>query len=76
MTNPPFSFLGMGGRVAAWSWLADLWIVSIAEDGYLYFTNNLLNLAPNFNSGIDNRRKPYSLFRVPLPDGGRKIMLR
>ncbi|KAK8183359.1 major royal jelly protein [Phyllosticta capitalensis] len=49
---------------------------SIAEDGYLYFTNNLLNLAPNFNSGIDNRRKPYSLFRVPLPDGGRKIMLR
>ncbi|KAK7533155.1 major royal jelly protein [Phyllosticta citribraziliensis] len=49
---------------------------SIAADGYLYFTNNQLNLAPGFNSGNDNRKKPYSLFRVPLPDGGRKITRR
>ncbi|KAK7552512.1 major royal jelly protein [Phyllosticta citricarpa] len=49
---------------------------SIAADGYLYFTNNQLNLAPSFNGGNDDRKKPYSLFRVPLPDGGRKITRR
>ncbi|KAK7515895.1 major royal jelly protein [Phyllosticta citriasiana] len=49
---------------------------SIAADGHLYFTNDQLNLAPSFNSGNDDRKKPYSLFRVPLPDGGRKITRR
>ena len=52
--------------------------VSVTDDGYLYFTVNQLNylmaIYPGQGlPGIDHRMKPYVLFRVKLPNGGRKI---
>ncbi|KAK3938676.1 major royal jelly protein [Diplogelasinospora grovesii] len=49
--------------------------MSIAEDGYLYFTVNQLNLGVHAWPGTDRRRKPYALFRVPLPNNGTKVRL-
>ncbi|OJD37089.1 major royal jelly protein [Diplodia corticola] len=50
--------------------------LSIAEDGYLYFTVNQLFRAPMIYPGTDRRVRPYVLFRVKLPDGGSKVLLR
>jgi hypothetical protein len=47
---------------------------SVAEDGYLYFTNNQLVFGSGLYPGEDRRRKPYSLFRVKLPDGATKVI--
>ena len=47
--------------------------LSVGWDGYLYFTNNQLPFSPMFAPGDDRRQTPYSLLRVPLPNGGRKI---
>ena len=38
--------------------------MSLASDGYLYFTANQLHRQPDYNHGRDKRSKPYSLFRV------------
>lgn len=38
--------------------------MSIANDGYLYFTANQLDRQKNFNEGHDLRQKPYYLFRL------------
>jgi sugar lactone lactonase YvrE len=38
--------------------------LSLAADGYLYFTANQLHRMGRFHDGKDLRRKPYSLFRV------------
>lgn len=54
--------------------------LSVAEDGYLYFTSNQLHLSgatwtpdeSGANQG-DKRQRPFGLFRVKLVDGGRKI---
>lgn len=43
--------------------------MSIAADGYLYFTNNQLHRQPRFHNGKDMRVKPYSLLRIKI-DGG------
>lgn len=40
--------------------------MSIASDGYLYFTANQLHRQAGYNNGIDLRQKPYSLFRVKI----------
>jgi sugar lactone lactonase YvrE len=42
--------------------------MSLAKDGYLYFTANQLNRQPNYHNGIDQRQRPFVLFRV-LTDG-------
>ncbi|KAL6805097.1 major royal jelly domain-containing protein [Trichoderma sp. SZMC 28012] len=47
--------------------------LSVATDGYLYFTENQLWRAPIYWGGIDRRVKPYAMFRVKLPDGGVKV---
>ncbi|KAF7195131.1 hypothetical protein HII31_03599 [Pseudocercospora fuligena] len=39
---------------------------SVSEDGWMYFTNNQLVFG-------EAKRRPFSLWRVKLPDGGRKI---
>lgn len=44
--------------------------LSLAADGYLYFTVNQIERQPPFNDGQDLRRKPYVLFRVKV-DGSR-----
>ncbi len=40
--------------------------MSIAADGYLYFTNNQLHRQPNYHGGKDLRQRPYSLLRVNI----------
>ncbi|ULK97256.1 gluconolaconase [Bradyrhizobium sp. I71] len=43
--------------------------LSVASDGYLYFTANQLHRQPQFHEGRDLREKPYSLFRVKIDAG-------
>jgi sugar lactone lactonase YvrE len=40
--------------------------LSLAADGYLYFTANQIERQPPFNEGKDLRVKPYVLFRVKV----------
>ncbi|MDF2995859.1 MAG: major royal jelly protein [Xanthobacteraceae bacterium] len=40
--------------------------LSVAADGYLYFTANQLHRQPQFHEGDDQREKPYVLFRVRI----------
>ncbi len=44
--------------------------LSLAADGYLYFTANQVERQASFNNGQDLRQKPYVLFRVKV-DGKR-----
>jgi sugar lactone lactonase YvrE len=44
--------------------------LSLATDGYLYFTANQIERGAGFHNGQDLRRKPYVLFRVKV-DGTR-----
>lgn len=46
-----------------------------SSQGYLYFTENQLWRMPKVQGGVDRRVKPFTLYRVPLPDGGGKIQL-
>ncbi|KAI1773263.1 MRJP-domain-containing protein [Hypoxylon cercidicola] len=46
--------------------------MSVATDGYLYFTVNQLNFASATYPGTDRRVRPFALFRAKLPNGGRK----
>lgn len=48
--------------------------LSLARDGYLYFTANQLHRQPQFNWGRDLREKPYSLFRIFV--GTQPVLLR
>jgi hypothetical protein len=50
--------------------------MSVNTDGYLFFTENQMFNAPSQQGGVDKRVKPYKLYRVPLPNGGKKIMLK
>jgi sugar lactone lactonase YvrE len=43
--------------------------LSVATDGYLYFTANQLHRQPQFHEGTDLREKPYSLFRIKIDAG-------
>ena len=40
--------------------------MSLATNGYLYFTSNQLNDQPTMHNGQDERRKPYQLFRIKV----------
>lgn len=40
--------------------------MSLASDGYLYFTANQLNRQPTMHNGHDERQKPYQLFRIKV----------
>jgi len=40
--------------------------LSLAHDGYLYFTANQLHRQASYHGGKDLRQKPYSLFRIPV----------
>ena len=50
--------------------------LAVGADGYLYFSVNQLWRSPMFYPGTDRRVKPYPLFRVPCPDGGKKVILK
>ena len=43
--------------------------LSVATNGYLYFTANQLHRQALFNDGKDLREKPYMLFRVKIDAG-------
>jgi sugar lactone lactonase YvrE len=49
--------------------------LSLAADGYLYFTANQLHRQKNFHDGKDLREKPYVLFRVKT-DGSPVLLWR
>ncbi|MEH2289804.1 hypothetical protein [Nostoc sp.] len=40
--------------------------LSVAKDGYLYFTANQLHRQARYHQGKDLRQKPYSLFRTRI----------
>lgn len=40
--------------------------LSVASDGYLYFTANQLHRQAIFNGGVDRRQKPYVIYRTPI----------
>ncbi|KAF2742840.1 major royal jelly protein [Sporormia fimetaria CBS 119925] len=46
--------------------------MSVATDGYLYFTDNQLGFGPLTYLG-DRRKRPFAVFRVPLPEGATKV---
>ena len=48
--------------------------MSLADDGYLYVTANQLNRQPTMHDGVDERVKPYTLYRVKV--SGRRIRLQ
>jgi sugar lactone lactonase YvrE len=48
--------------------------LSVANDGYLYFTANQLHRQPQFHNGEDQREKPYALFRIAIDAG--PVLLR
>ena len=48
--------------------------LSLAADGYLYFTANQLHRQARFQNGKDAREKPYALFRVKVDAG--PVLLR
>ncbi|THU82039.1 NHL repeat-containing protein [Dendrothele bispora CBS 962.96] len=43
--------------------------LSVANDGFLYFTVNQLWLSPGYQNGTDKRVKPFALLRVPIQGG-------
>jgi sugar lactone lactonase YvrE len=43
--------------------------LSVAKNGYLYFTANQLHRQAQFHEGKDLREKPYTLFRVKIDAG-------
>lgn len=45
----------------------------IANNDYLYFTENQLWRSPGYWNGTDRRVKPFVLFRVPTADGGHRV---
>ncbi|MCJ1474320.1 hypothetical protein MMC13_002978 [Lambiella insularis] len=49
--------------------------MSVATDGYLYFTENQLWRLPSFYPGTDRRVRPFALFRAALPNNGSKVIL-
>jgi sugar lactone lactonase YvrE len=63
------------GTDGAWKTIAHdpriLWpdTLSVATNGYLYFTANQLNRQALFHGGKDLREKPYTLFRVKIDSG-------
>jgi sugar lactone lactonase YvrE len=48
--------------------------LSLAADGYLYFTANQLHRMGRFHHGKDLRQRPYSLFRIRVD--ARPVLLR
>ncbi len=43
--------------------------LSVAANGYVYFTNNQLNRQARYHNGKDLRRKPYTLYRARIDAG-------
>lgn len=70
MYNPATGVFSTFARDPRFSWTDTL---SVAADGYIYFTENQLWLSSAYQGGVDKRQKPYVLFRAQLPNGGTKV---
>ncbi|CAO2647729.1 Nn.00g086510.m01.CDS01 [Neocucurbitaria sp. VM-36] len=55
------------------SWVDTMYV---ADDGYLYFTDNQLAFSKAFYPGTDRRQRPFALFRVKLPGNGTRVDLQ
>ena len=70
--NPANGTVNVFARDPRMSWTDTL---SVASDGYIYFTENQLWRTTMFYPGTDRRVKPYVLFRAKLPGNGTKVNL-
>ena len=70
--NPANGTVNVFARDPRMSWTDTL---SVASDGYIYFTENQLWRTTMFYPGSDRRIKPYVLFRARLPGNGTKVNL-
>lgn len=70
--NPANGTVNVFARDPRLGWIDTL---SVATDGYIYFTANQLWRTPMFYPGTDRRVKPYVLFRAKLPGNGTKVNL-
>lgn len=70
--NPANGTVNVFARDPRMSWTDTL---SVATDGYIYFTENQLWRTTMFYPGTDRRVKPYVLFRAKLPGNGTKVNL-
>lgn len=68
--DPETGIVSVFVRDPRFSWTDTL---SVASDGYLYFTENQLWLGPAYQGGVDRRVKPWAVMRVKLPNGGTKV---
>ncbi|KAF2852826.1 hypothetical protein T440DRAFT_19718 [Plenodomus tracheiphilus IPT5] len=68
------------GNASMTAWVRDpriSWVdtMSVADDGYLYFTDNQLAFSSAFYPGTDRRTRPFVLFRAKLPGNGTRVSL-
>ena len=70
--NPANGTVNLLTRDPRLGWVDTL---SVAGDGYVYFTVNQLWRSPMFYPGTDRRVKPWVLFRAKLPGNGTKVVL-
>lgn len=71
--NPGNGTVSVFSRDPRFGWIDTL---SVATDGYVYFTINQLWRSPSFYPGTDRRVKPFVLFRARLPGNGTKVNLQ
>jgi sugar lactone lactonase YvrE len=71
LRGPPGGPYTTIAQAASRYWLDTL---SVANDGYLYFTANELQRQANFHNGKDLRVKPYKLYRVKI--NGASVLLK
>lgn len=71
--NPSNGTMTVFTRDPRISWVDTM---SVADDGYLYFTDNQLAFSKSFYPGTDRRQRPFALFRVKLPGNGTRVSLQ
>ena len=71
--NPANNPLSVFVRDPRMGWVDTL---SVATDGYVYFTANQLWRSPGFYPGTDRRVKPFVLFRAKMPGNATKVNLQ
>lgn len=70
--NPQNASVSVWVRDPRISWVDTM---AVADDGYLYFTDNQLAFSSAFYPGTDRRTRPFVLFRAKLPANGTRVSL-
>lgn len=70
--DPTTGLLSVLTRDPRLSWMDTL---SVANDGYLYFTQNQMQLLASMQGGTTRTQKPYALFRTALVNNATRISL-